>query len=433
MSSTPDEIRFRTKRLGVLVYRQKFTDRHGAEAYASTWYMRKTIAGVTKIFPLGVQKRKAESLAEEIESFLSIPSNTMDQAVATYNPRGKARAEHVATIGETLEAYMGALAIIGRNGKPVSESSAKGYRSFLLTFLRKVEAYRAGKPFDSFMGKHHVDFSPWLGLPTSFLTARAVMDFKLASVAIDPPEGETEPDEEELLVARITADTTLRNARAIFSAQALRYYREVRLQVADVRGFLEEPDFGAKKYFQILPPEVVDGIMRSSIVLRAHQQDAYRAFLLTMHAGLRASEALAFDPSWIRDNDEPTLYVTTKGKFNPKHGTGRKVILEPWVAAALRTLGPVQDPESLDVLTSWVKGQIPSEHRVSKPLHELRKCWVSMKAKTAGILAAQQQAGHRDPKTTTTSYADNMMADWLVPFWQEPPEVASAKVRARSA
>lgn len=429
MTFKPTDLRFCTKKLGLSIFKKQFTARDGSLQHSQSWYWTKMVAGQVATFPLGYNKREAEKLAEEIASFISIPTNTLDMAEARYNPRKAARANKVATFTDILEAYGNALPIIGRKGKAVSASTFKGYRSFLATMLRKVEAFREGKEFKSFFGQNNVDYSPWFDQPIDLLTAKFVMDFKLCSMP-PAPEGEDEPDEEEALVAKISADTALRCARALFSKQALRYYREVKLNLPDLSGFMAEPDFGAKKYFQILPPEVIVNIVRASIALRDSDEDAYRAYLLTMHCGLRRGEAEAFKLSWMRDEDRPTLYVTVRGKFNPKHGHGRRVIIETWVADALKQLGPVRDAASLDRLNDWVKGLIPKEHGVGKPLHELRKCWVSCKAKTDGIHAAATQAGHKDVKVTTTHYADNQMPDRLIALWKEPTAAAILRFEA---
>ena len=413
-------VRFRTKLHGVTVFRQRFPARDGTPQFNRTWYFQKMVAGATERFPLGLDAKQAEATAEEIAAFLSLPQHTLEQAIARYNPRAAARANQIATVGDVMDTYHKALAIIGRNGKAVSESTYKGYRSFMLTMLRRVEAYRAGKEFESFMGQSKVDFSPWLNIGTDHLTRKFAMDFKLASL---PPEGD-DADEEEILTAKITADTTLRNARAFFGKQAMRYYQEVKLNVADISGFMEEPDFGAKRYFTILPPDVILNIARKSLELRLSDIDAYRALLLCLQCGLRRAEAAAFQLNWIRWEDRPMLYVHVRGKFSPKAGTGRKVVLEPWVAELLKELGPVREEASLDRLADWLRPLIGEEHKVGKVLHECRKCWTSAKAKTDGLLAAQQQAGHKDTRTTVQHYADNLMSERLMPIWKKPTEEA---------
>lgn len=411
-------VRFKTARFGLAVYRVRYTDGNGTEHYSRPFYFGKTTNGKLTRFPLGIDSRTAEKLAEEIAGFLSIPTNTVEMAIAKYNPKRAARASHVPTFAEILEHYKSALAIIGRKGGSVGESTFKGYRSFLATALRKVECYRAGKPFDNFMGRHHVDYSEWFDQPIDILTAKFAMDFKLASMP-PPPEGEEEPDEEEILSAKITVDTTLRSVRALFSKAAIRYYRQVGLNLPDLSEFMAETGFGAKKYFMILPPEVIVKVMRASLTLRADNPPAYRAFLLCMHCGLRRGEAIAFRKEWLREEDRPMLYVYTKGKFLPKHGTGRKVAIEQWVFDVLKSENYEISPEVMDYLNDWAKALIPVAHRVSKSTHELRKCWVSFKAKSEGLLAAQQQAGHKDSRTTSQHYADSLMPESLLPWWKD--------------
>jgi len=411
------DYRFKTRKLGITLFRQEFTDRHGVKKYARSWYYAKMINGKTARFPLGFNKAKAEKLAEEIASFLSIPTNTLDLAMITYNPRRAAKANHVPTFQEIIDAYESALNIIGRRGARVSASSFKGYKSSLFTMLRKVDAYRRGKPFESYTGRHHVDYAPWFGKPIDILTTKFAMDFKIASLPDDDSA-----DEDDLLTAKISADTTMRCSRALFSKQALRYYKEIGLNVPDVSGFLSEPDYAAKKYFQLLPPDVIASIMRASIELRIAHLDTFRAFLLTMHCGLRRAEAIAFKPHWLRQEDRPMLHVVAGGEFSPKHGHGRRVVIEQWVFDLLKELGPVKDTASLDRLNDWMKGLIPEEHAVSKAVHEARKLWGSYKAKTEGILAAAQQAGHKDPKVTSTHYADSALPNSLLPFWKQPAE-----------
>lgn len=424
-----EEVSFKTRRHGLRIFRDPFKTAGDKVTYTHQWYYMQMVAGKRARFPLGVTKRTAEKTADEIYAFLSIPTNTLDMAIAKYNPRKLARFSDCPTVGEILEVYKKALNAIGIKGHAVKEATFNGYKSGLLTLMRKVEAYRKGTEFESFMGKRNIDFSPWLNQRIDIFTARYAIDFKLSSPP-PPPPLEEEPDLDEALTAKISADTTLRCARAIFSKTALRYYKEIGLKLPDLTPFMSEPDFGAVKYFQLLPPDVIVNIARQSIALRNDNLDAFRAFMLCMHCGLRHGEALAFEDSWLRLEDRPMLYVTLGGTFSPKHGHGRKVVIEQWVYDALKESGPVQNPASMVLLNKWLKNLVPAEFAVNKAIHELRKCWVSYKAKAEGILAASQQAGHREIKTTSTYYADNMMADRLLPLWQEPTEAAILKFTA---
>lgn len=410
-------VEFRTRIHNARVFRQAYDRSSGDKEYAKSWILKKSVAKEAGAFRLGYDMRTAEKLADEICAFLSIPTNTVAMAVERYNPRRMARG--IATIGECLDAFEGARAIIGRRGRAVGVNTMKIYRIGLLKLVRHGLAHRDNEEIEDIRGRRRFDYSPWLNQSTTVLTSRLINDFKLSAVAASGG------DEEEMLSSKITADSSIQCARAIFSPRAQKYFRELGMKLPDLKSFLEEPNFGAKKYFELLSPSVIEKIMRDALELCASDPQAYKAFLLCAHCGLRAGEAVSFSPEWLRMEDQPVLGVRIRGEFNPKGGKGRKVLIEPWVMAELQK-GGVTDLEAFERLTQWLRDRIPVEARVFKPLHELRKCWVSVKAKTEGLLAASQQAGHSDPKVTQTHYGDNKMPDRLLSFWQENPDARSA-------
>lgn len=414
-----EAIEFRTRLHKVRVFKQAYLTPDSKVQYARNWVLKKSVNKVAGAFRLGYDMRTAEKRADEISAFLSIPGHTIAMAIEKYSPGSAIRG--LASIGECLEKFGAAREFIGRRGRPVSKQSYRMYRLNFLRVLRTVTAFRDNTPMDNFQAGG-ADYSPWLKLSTDVLDARLVNDYKLATVAaVEKRDG----DEEELLSAKISADSQLQCARALFSARALKHYADQGLKLPDLQAFMKEPNFGARKYFELLHPDVITQIMRDSLELRALDPQAYKAFLLCMHCGLRHGEAAAFQSDWLRIEDTPILCVRIRGEFNPKGGKGRRTIVEPWVAEELAK-GGVTDAEAFERLTEWVKARIPTEARVYKPLHELRKCWCSMKAKVEGILATSQQAGHADMNVTKTHYADNLMPDRLLPFWQGNPDAKSA-------
>ena len=419
-------VRFVTRDKGATVFRQGSTGK-GPKRFSSCFYFQKMVAGKIARFPLGDDAKFAEKRADEISSFLNLPENTLEAARDRYNPRFNQRNKDTTTIGQIIEAYGRGLKTIGRKGGGVSETTYKNYCRALMSVLRKAEAHRKGVAFETFRGQKDLDLSPWTKLSVEILTGRLVTEFKTASVSV--AAGESPLDEEEAATAKITADSGLGNARALFGKGALRYYAQSGITLPDLTSFMTEPDFGAKKFFELLPPEVIITLMRASAQLRIDDTDAYRGFLLCMHAGLRKSEAIAFNADWVRHEDLQILAVpATDGVFSPKSGKGRKVVIEDWVAASLKELGAVQSAASMENLKDWITLQIPERNRVNKSVHELRKCFISMKAKTEGLLAAQKQAGHRDANTTVNHYGDNLMSDRLIPFWKLPIEEAIANL-----
>ena len=96
-------VRFVTRTHGVTVYRQGFKARDGSRTFSSSFYLQKQVAGEIERFPLGIDAKEAERLAEEIAAFVSIPMNTLDMARAKYNPRAIQRETKYATIGDVLD------------------------------------------------------------------------------------------------------------------------------------------------------------------------------------------------------------------------------------------------------------------------------------------------------------------------------------------
>jgi integrase len=156
-----------------------------------------------------------------------------------------------------------------------------------------------------------------------------------------------------------------------------------------------------------------------------------------VQCGLRKTEAANFRLNWLREEDSPAILVHEDGKFKPKHGHGRKVLIDDdWVAQEIRALAGDRgyfldgtDTERTDEvfvrLNAWLrKCGVTS----TKPTHELRKLWFSQKSKRYGIDAAAEQGGHSDPKITMSFYSSSLMPDNVLPFWQEPTLSALAKV-----
>lgn len=427
-------IRFRTKKLKIVVRRQRSGTAPDFK-YTKPFYYMKKLMGKPYRFPVGNNKATAERIAEEICSFLSVPSHTIEMARAKYNPRLAERLLKFATFRDCIDLFEKNLGTIGRKGQSVSYESFKKYKNFMIAFIRKVQAHRGGKPFVSMKGQQNIDYSEWLDVSTDFLTASAVMDFKTESLPDDD-----DAEEDDIVSAKISADSNLRQARSLFGAQAMRVYKMKGLILPDITEFMKEPDFGAQKYFQLLPFDVVTRIMRESLDLRAKDLEAYRVFLLGIMCGLRASEAKAFNLTWLRLEDKPVIHISANGTFKPKHGHGRKVFIEEWVDHTIRDLAKghatgqafVKDGDAFDRLNTWLHARIPKEFTVKKPTHELRKLWFSYKVKADGLLAAANEGGHKDVKVTQKHYASNEMPKWMHPFWTMPTEeaVKEAKISA---
>lgn len=427
-------IRFETKRMGVTVSRPSYWDKEEKQRWVKRFYYAKMINGELARFPLSATPSDAETMADKIAAFLSDPTNTLEAAKRKFNPRALLRPSEFSTIGELLDFHRDNWKIL-----ELSAKSGEGYHGCLMLILRRVDAWHKGEEFATWSGRRigmDVLLAPWREKPTTLLTERLATDYQRLMVPADIE------DEEEEITQKITCDTNLRSARAIFSREAMKLFASSpSINLPDLSGFMGVTLFNAKKYFVLPEPDVIRRIFTAAPELRASDLNAYRAFLVCAQCGLRKSEASNFRIDWMREEDSPAILIHEDGRFKPKHGHGRKVFLDAWAAEEIRGLGGDRkyfldgtDTERSEAvfmrLNAWLRSQGVT---ATKPTHELRKLWFSQKAKREGLTAAAQQGGHRDVKTTTDFYASSLMPDNVLPFWQETTLAALAKTAKKTA
>lgn len=427
-------VQFRTRRLGVTVARQQYASGEAAK-WSSRFYFTKMVNGVRMRFPLSPDPTEADRTADQLAAFLLDPTHTLTDAKRKFNPRALERPSEFSTIGDLFEYHTKHWKML-----ELGDATGKGYQKSLLSLLRHVDAYRTGVPFVSWSGCSvglGERMKPWLDKHLTVLTAQLATDYQRLMVP------STLEDEEEQITQKITADTVLRCSRALFSKEAMQLYRgSDSIVVPDIAGFMAVSLFNAKKYFVLPDVNVIRTIFTAAPALKADDLNAYRAFLLCVQVGMRKTEAANMRMAWLLDEDSPTVKIHADGKFSPKHGHGRKVILDPWVGTELREIAaPGGDyflhgtahergDDVFDRLNRWLRKRGVDSN---KPTHELRKLWFSQKVKRESLLAASQQGGHRDPKITASFYASCQMPDNVLPFWQEPTLAALAHAGIKSA
>lgn len=404
----------KTKRFGLTVY-QIARKKGGKVKYTRSWYFKPQKDGIRTQFPLGADKETACQLADEIYIFLSHPENTMEATIKKYGPKKATKATYP-TIGQYV-----ALFERHRKSLEVNPKSFENYRYMLRYICKRVLAFRAGKPYESQSGRK-VDYRDVDGLRVDWLDVSVIQDIKAAFL-------EDTEDEEEELTAKISCNSMIRAARALFNEQAMDLYKQnFRVPVDAIQSFNSVKPFKkAQKYFQLLPYSTIRRILIDSEELMLSRRSVYLAFILGIHAGLRRGEIAHAKLDWFQVSpNRVQILVNTSGGFNPKHGTGRTINVERFLYDRITAL---VDPEAPYILPGDYSARYESVFialnewlrscgvNVPKPTHELRKLWISAKVKIEGLLAAQQQAGHRDPKVTSQHYADNQMDEALIPYW----------------
>lgn len=428
-------IRFRTRKLNITVARHQYSGAGGEPRWTLPFYFSKMVNGELVRFPLPAEPRDAERVANQIAAFLELPTHTLADARRMFNPRALARGSAFSTIGELFEfhtEHFNVLELRGRTGP--------GYQGSLLYIVRAVSAWRHHREIESWNGIHGKRMAellaPWLEKPINIVTAKMAMDFQRLMVP-----GDIE-DEEEEITAKISCDSFLRGAKAMFSKEAMKLYAASdTLTIPDMTDFLAVSLFNARKYFELPATSVIKAVFRDAPALKRHDLNAYRAFLLCAQVGLRKTEAANLKMEWLNDDEAPTVHIHEDGAFRPKHGHGRRVIIPPWVRDEMEDLQSAspyfldgRDSERTDAvfdrLNAWLRDRGIT---ATKPTHELRKLWFSQKVKLEGLTAAAQQGGHRDPKVTTSFYADNQLPAGVIPFWQQPTVDALASMGERTA
>ncbi len=438
ISTGPDgaAVSARTKQTGARIFRQRGGRAGEAHVWSTSWFCSRAQNGKRTLFSLGPDEAGAIKTADQISSFLRLPGSTLDEAIARFNPRALRRDSNFSTIGEMLELHEANLSIL-----ELKERTAENYYSSLMNILRHVYAWRKGEELEPTSGRRNIretEWPKWTKLSLTVLNDALLTDYK--RLMLEGEDGD-ELDKEQLLTAKITADSNMRQARALFGKEAMKIYRAQHLAIPDLSGFMEVSLFNAKKYFELAPASVARRIFADAPALKKSDLGAYRFLVAALHCGMRKSEILALQMPWLENEDPPTIKLREKGEFEPKHGHGRTIELQPWVYAELKeiTASPASftgdkaadREEACARLVAWLQDR---GVEASKPLHELRKLWGCYISKTRGLLAAQKMLGHHDANTTSNFYADNRLAGDLIPFWSgQPTSDAQPKKAKRKA
>jgi integrase len=226
--------------------------------------------------------------------------------------------------------------------------------------------------------------------------------------------------------ARRTANTYVRCARSLFSAQLLKEPAVRKLKLPEPLPFkgVELFDAGSAKYISKINVQTLIAAARTE--LKPKEPEVYKAFLLALFAGMRKGEidlcewrTVDWENHLIRLEETEWLHLKTKDSAGV-------VTIDPEVLAELRPfLAASQSPfvissdrpprnDSLrayyrcepvfDRLIEWLRSK---GVKANKPLHELRKEIGALIATEHGIYAASRFLRHSDITTTARHYADH--------------------------
>lgn len=228
-------------------------------------------------------------------------------------------------------------------------------------------------------------------------------------------------DESRRLQIFRSANSTLRQARSVFSRDFLEYYREVaRLSLTDISGFLKAPAFKGCRKDEYAPPNDVTVAKTFSALLDMECRDLnlFKACWLALGFGLRASEIAEARNGWFTVV-EGSVYVAGDKLGKNKRFPRVRCQLEAWLQlfpyiegrpGADYVLHGTPTERHDDVfrrISCWMRGLgWQTQHHV----HELRAfagCQVAMHSER-GLLDAQTFLRHASVTTTEAAYSHHM-------------------------
>ncbi len=403
-------------RRGLRIYREK-TVRGDRVIYDSDFTLRYGRAGRKVRFHLPSTLADAIREADKIGAFLDLRSNTLDDAIKTFDPDRwafKNPVARVCTVAELLEAHEKAEKALN-----LEERTAKGYRQSLVILFRDALVERRKRPVTDESIKD---------MALAEFTHRLVADFKVARVAL---AGEDRAEQER---KKRSVNGVLRSVASLFSAQARQHYTHLILpeHLDDVLAKMQFRKVASIRK-RLPSPDVICRLFSEVGELRKTDENAYLGFMLAAHAGLRLGEVVAARLDWIHDGKPPRIWVTIGSNFRAKGHDDRFVEIQPWLAAELRAVcgqresvltGHVTERKNWmpHRLNAWVKARGFAEADGEKGIHGLRFLFGAYLTNRKGLYVAKKFLGHASQATTEKHYADLMLDATLFDLWEKSPK-----------
>lgn len=409
-----------TSRRGVHVFRQVVRRRKGEAPYITPRFQMRVQRGQRRVFfQLPTTVKEAGKVADDIDTFLDLRSNTLDMAMKEFDPERYAMrnpSAKIATVGDVLKAHEAAEKALGLVGK-----TADSYRDSLLIVFRQGLAHRR-------KDKKEPSDEDVKALPMSDYTLRLVSDFKLARVA---KAGDNKAEQEK---KKRSANGVLRSVASLFSEQARRFYTSLVLPAG-----LDEVIAGAefRKVGKLKKRMPATDMLRRVFLevgeLRKADPNAYLAFLLAAHAGFRAGEIAYARPDWLQEGNPPRAWVHATEDSVAKSKQERFAEIQPWVYAEIAALTKGRTymldgnkTERTDKVfrrfNQWVKARGFNDAKGEKGVHGLRFLYGAYIANRRSHYTAQKFLGHESITTTEEHYTDLILDTSLFELWETAPE-----------
>lgn len=333
----------------------------------------------------------------------------MEAALAKHKPLSS-KSDQVSTIGEWIEAV--------QRVTTAKVFTFDEYTRCLRVIASEIRGMKkTNDRFNPHKNGGHAKYRATIDSDSlSILSPASIQKWRLSYVARGKNPAER-------LSRQTSCNTTIRQARSLFSEKVIKFIPHLRLPdpipFAGVEFF---PRQNTRYHSQIDPVKIARSAQDE---LSAKQPSAFIAFLLALGAGLRRSEIDTL--CWHQiDFQKSLIRVETTDVASLKSADSRgEVGLDPKITELLQGYrarakgkyvieGEVEKVtptkrrsyranKTFDSLTAWLREQ---GIEAQKPLHELRKELGSLITQVHGIYAASRVMRHSSPETTARHYSD---------------------------
>jgi integrase len=366
------------------------------------------IHGKRHSFGLGTSNKEAAAKKASVIC-ADIANLGMDAALAKYKPLSN-KSDKVATIGEWIEA--------AQRVTTAKTFTFDEYARCLRVIASEIRGMKkTNERFNPHKNGGHAKYRAKINADSlDILTPASIQKWRLSYVARGKNPAER-------LSRQTSCNTTIRQARSLFSEKVTKFIPHLRLPdpipFAGVEFF---PRQNTRYHSQIDPVKIARSAQDE---LFSKHPSAFLAFLLAFGAGLRRSEIDTL--CWHQiDFRKSLIRVETTDVASLKSADSRgEVGIDPDIAALLQgfrakgkegyvvegetgTANPTKRRsyranKTFAILTPWLR-----RHGITaqKPLHELRKELGSLITQEHGIYAASRVMRHSSPETTARHYSD---------------------------
>lgn len=263
--------------------------------------------------------------------------------------------------------------------------------------------------------------------PISDLTAKMVYKFQELSLGSDHKQ----LDKDKRLKLHNTINSYLRQAKSLFSSNAMDYYQRSEVEVLLPEGFMKTKHLPVSEAEYTLPDfQYIKGIFLELPKFRKENPDIYLILMLALFVGLRPDEIKYLRKEKIQFSGYWKVRIEVTPDFKPKGYHIRSIKIPDQLGEHL--LDVCGDNGSIFVLSGhktnrikYLFGKINPHLRknfldeIHKPTYELRKFFASGCNIALGMDETHQKMGHKSDSTTRKFYVDREAPDALLDLYNE--------------